>query len=416
MQLQVNQTEKILILGGNKAQIPLIEASRREGYFVVLCDYTTTNPGITFADKHYQEDFQNKDIVLEIAQKENIKGIISNSEAAMPIVAYVSEKLGLVGNTYESVKKLNSKMDFRDLQDELGVYAPKHYVSATFEEACEQAKLISYPIIMKPCKSSGSRGTTKIESYKMFLTLSDNWKKCSLFSLNRKVVIEEFVEMPDLDKVIDGDIFLYNGKFIWDGLFTSKRSPLEPMLPMTQTYPIILTAEEIEEVKKTVRKLLLGAGITFGEFNIELYFTKNDELFCIEINARQGGNGIPSMIKRHCGIDLYKLLVTTAMGHTDYFDRILTIGSEYKFVSRHPVYSHCMGIYKGLNISKVIKPFITQIQSFGLENQQIGRGKMAQDMLAMVDLEFPNRELQLKMVHDIENYIEPIVFTEKVIL
>lgn len=409
MPFRIDEREKILILGGNTAQIPLIEASRKEGYYVVLCDYTTTNPGIPLADKHYQEDFQNKEKVLEIAKQENVSGVISNSEAAMPVVAYVCENMGLVGNTVGSVQILNSKNEFRDLQKKVGVFSPEHFITESFEEACEKAKCLSYPIIMKPCRSSGSRGTTKILDYDEFITHSKEWEKCSLFSLNRKVVIEEFVEMPDLEKVIDGDIFIHRGHIIWDGLFSSKRSPKEPMLPMTQTFPIILTEDEINEVKATTEKLLKEAGIVFGEFNIELYYGEEKRLFCIEINARQGGNGIPLMVQKHCGIDMYKLLVTTVMGHDEYYNQVINAEREYHYVSRHPVFSHVAGRYTGIQLSEAIKPFVTSIQTYGFEGQVIHRGIMARDKVAMVDLEFPNREIQLQLVQSIEDHIMPQV-------
>lgn len=404
--------EKILILGGNTAQIPLIEASHKEGYYVVLCDYTTTNPGIPLADSHYQENFQDKERVLEIAKAEKVSGVISNSEAAMPIVAYVCENMGLVGNTVRSVQILNSKMEFRDLQKRVGVFAPKHFITESLEEACEKAKSLSFPIIMKPCLSSGSRGTTKIYDYYDLLTKSEEWRNCSLFSLNHRVVIEEFVEMPDLERVIDGDIFLYKGDIIWDGLFSSKRSSKEPMLPMTQTFPIVLSQNELDEVKTTTEKLLKEAGIVFGEFNIELYYSKGTRLFCIEINARQGGNGIPFMIQKHCGIDMYKLLVTTVMGHDKYYNQIVNTVRECHYVSRHPVYSHVSGHYIGIKFSDTIKPFVTGFQTSGFEGQFIHRSKMASDKLAMVDLEFPNRETQLFFIQNIEEHIAPQVEEE----
>lgn len=401
--------EKILILGGASAQVPLIKTAQREGYYVVLCDYTSTNPGIFIADKHYQENFRDCEKVLEIAKAEGVKGVISNSEAAVPVVAFIAETLGLVGSTVDSVNKLNSKMGFRELQVQAGVFAPKHIVTSSFEEAVEMVKELTFPIIIKPCRSSGSRGTEKIEDYETFLTFAEKWKMCSLYSLNKKVVFEEFVEMPSLDNIIDGDIFVHNGTIIWDGLFSSKRSVHAPMLPMTQTYPIILTEDELEEVKDNVSKIIKAAGITFGEFNIELYYGKNHELFCIEINGRQGGNGIPEMIRRHSGIDMYKLLVTTVMGDDSYFEQILSEKREYRFVSRHPVFSRVSGTYQGVELSEEIKPFVTGVQDFFERGQLARPGEMARDKVALVDLEFETREQQLYYVDNIEEHVKPII-------
>lgn len=407
--LEHHFTQKILILGGNTAQIPLIEASHCEGYYVVLCDNTTTNPGIRLVDKHYQENFQDREKVLEIAVKEGVKGIISNSESAMPVVAYVSEQLDLVGNSLESVQTLNSKIKFRALQKRLGIFVPNHVVTSSFSEALETVSELHFPIIMKPCRSSGSRGTTRIDSFDELSGCCEKWKKCSLYSIDRRVVLEEFIEMPSLDRVIDGDIFVLNDRILWDGLFTSKRSESEPMLPMTQTFPILLDEPELEELKSTVKQLLSGAGIKFGEFNIEFYYTSSKRLFCIEINARQGGNGIPEMIHKHCGIDMYKLLVTTVMGNNDYFDQITRQPREVRFVSRHPVFSHSDGIFNRLVISSEIKPYVIAEKKYVESGTAISRGVMARDKLAMIDLEFPNRETQLFFISNIEKYIYPDV-------
>lgn len=401
--------KKILILGGASAQVPLIRTAQELGYYVVLCDYTSTNPGIFIADKHYQENFRDSEKVLEIARKEGVGGVISNSEAAVPIVAYVAQTLGLTGSTVESVKKLNSKIGFRELQVQAGVFAPKHIITSSFEEAVEKVKGLEFPIIIKPCRSSGSRGTEKIDDYETFLTFNEKWHNCSLYSLNKKVVFEEFVEMPSLDNIIDGDIFVMNDTIIWDGLFSSKRSSLAPMLPMTQTYPIILTPEELEEVKDTVTKIIRTAGITFGEFNIELYYGKNHELFCIEINGRQGGNGIPEMIRKHCGINMYKLLVTTVMGDNSYLEEILSQKREYRFVSRHPVFSRVHGTYQGVELSPEIKPFVTRVEDFFQRGQLARPGEMARDKVALVDLEFETREQQLYYVNIIEDHIKPVI-------
>ena len=45
--------KKILLLGGSAQQIIAIETAKRLGYYTVLCDYLTDNPGQYHADKFY---------------------------------------------------------------------------------------------------------------------------------------------------------------------------------------------------------------------------------------------------------------------------------------------------------------------------------------------------------------------------
>ena len=72
--------EKILVLGGATAQVPLIRAAKQAGLYVVLCDWTTTNLGISIADKHYQVSTLDLEAVLEVAKSEKIDGVVSNSD------------------------------------------------------------------------------------------------------------------------------------------------------------------------------------------------------------------------------------------------------------------------------------------------------------------------------------------------
>lgn len=400
---------KILILGGNVAQIPLIQAAKREGYYVVLVDYTTTNPGIVLVDKHYQVNFMDREKVLEIGRNEQVQGVISNSEAAMTVVAYVSEQLNLVGNTLESVSKLSSKIGFRVLQREIGAFVPEHIVTVSFEEACQKVYQLRFPIVIKPSKSSGSRGTTKVAARKYFEDNRDKWEACQDFSRDGQVVLEEFVESATPDCTIEGDVFICNGHILWNGLFTNKRSLRAPMVPMMDVFPPLLNQIQLREVKATIADLFCRAGIVFGEYNIEMYYTPRNELFCIEINPRQGGNGIPDIVKKHSGTDMYKLLVTTAMGDNSYFEEVRHKSGQGKFVVRHLVFSHEAGLFQELYIAPELRHYITQVQLDLQSGEKVDACRSAEDMVGFVDLEFATREQQIYFLDEIEEKIRPVV-------
>ena len=403
---------KIMILGGNVAQIPLIEAAKREGYYVVLVDYTTTNPGIPLADKHYQVNFMDREAVLKIAEREQVEGVISNSEPAMTVVAYISQKRGLVGNTLESVQNISSKMDFRRLQKKVGAYAPEHIVTASFEEALQQIEKLTFPIILKPGKSSGSRGTTKVADRADFQNCRENWEACSRFSMDARVVLEEFVEMQIPGRAIEAEVFVCNGQYLWDGLFTNERRLDALELPMTNIFPPLLSDGQTAEVKQTVQQLLDGAGITFGEYNIELFYTPANRLFCIEINPRQGGCGMPELVQKYSGADMHKLLVTTAMGDNAYFEKLLQEQRQGRFVVRQEVFSREDGILQQLFIAPELLPFVIDIHYSRKPGDPVRAVRMAGDIVAWVDLAFESRRQQLDHLKQIKEEIYPIVKTK----
>ena len=118
--------KKILLLGGSAQQVIAIETAKRLGYYTVLCDYLPDNPGQYVADKFYLVSTTDKEAVLEVAENENIDGILAYaSDPAAPTAAYVAEKLGLPGSPYESVEILCNKDRFRAFLEDNGFCTPK---------------------------------------------------------------------------------------------------------------------------------------------------------------------------------------------------------------------------------------------------------------------------------------------------
>ena len=72
--------EKILLLGGSAQQIVAIETAKKLGYYTVLCDFLSDNPGQYHADKFYLESTTDKEKILEIAKEEKINGPFSTIE------------------------------------------------------------------------------------------------------------------------------------------------------------------------------------------------------------------------------------------------------------------------------------------------------------------------------------------------
>lgn len=64
--------KKILLLGGSAQQVIAIETAKKLGYYTVLCDFLTDNPGQYVADKFYLVSTTDMDAVLDVAQKKKL--------------------------------------------------------------------------------------------------------------------------------------------------------------------------------------------------------------------------------------------------------------------------------------------------------------------------------------------------------
>ncbi len=399
---------KILILGAAQDQVTLIEASKSLGYYIVCCDRTTTNPGLALVDKHYQISYTEKDEVLDIARKEGVEACVSNGELAMPTVSYLVEKLNLLGNTSESIELLGNKESFRSLQKKVGVYVPQSYASTTFEEFALYIEQMALPIIIKPAKSRGTQGTTKIESLDDKEYIQKLYKDSQAYSDNGVVLIEEFIEMPSSLEIVEGDVFFYKGQFLWDGFFYNKRSPRRPMLPMSYR-PLDDNDPNLDKIKETLSKIILESGIVLGAFNVELYMTPKGEPFVIEVNIRQGGGTIPLFIKEFSDIDFSKLLLSLSMGDERYFEEVQAKEKVKNFVSLHTIMSEKTGVYNGLYIDDEVQPYVLRTFIRKKEGDAVIKGENLTHQIGLIYLKFPTREEQLKYHYKLEDYIYPLL-------
>lgn len=396
--------KKIMIVGGGIRQVQLLDAAKKLNYHVVLCDMTTECPGYIFADTYYAVSTMDYEALLDVAKKEKIDGIITNSEPAMPIVTRIANELGLVGNSEDGINILMSKSRFRDLQKQVGVYYPKHFVTSSFDEMFERLPELNYPIIIKPCECSGSRGSRKIEHYDRQI-IKEVFTDCKKYSRNNMVAVEEYVEMPSLT-TIEGDIFLYEGEILWDGLFYTTRAAWAPMVPMTYTAPLFLEKEKFDKLKDTLSKLFKAAGVQFGEYNIEGYFNKKGDFFVIEINVRQGGHEIPLLIYDYSGIDLCKLLVSTAVRDTNYWDYVKNYERQYRYAIKQTTFSPVAGRYAGLYIDDSIMKYVTRTLEYLKEGDNVEKCVDGTSLVAIADLVFPTFEEQLNCYEKINDLIK----------
>ncbi len=383
--------KKILIVGGGVNQMPLIYAAKESGYYVIVVDQAGEKcPGYNIGDRFYNVSTQDEKAILEVAMKEGIDGIISNSEASMLIVNIIAAKLNLIGNSIDGIKSILSKSKFRDLQRRAGVYAPAHYEVTTAKDTMSVAERLKYPIIIKPCESSASRGCRKVEQFAQ-KDIEEAFQVCEHHSRNKKVVIEEWVTMPSL-QTIEGDIFVFGDTILWDGLFYTTRAAWAPMVPMTYTAPLLIDNTKLNSIKSTISQILNAAGIRFGEFNIEGFFTESDEFFVIEINARQGGNFLPGFLHRFTGIDYNRLLVTTCVNDDYYWNTVLTSEHHSRFAVLHSVYSQKEGIYNSLTFDPLIKDKITNVTELLSAGGKVEKCIDGTSIVASVDLEFNSVE------------------------
>lgn len=346
--------KKILLLGGSAQQVIAIKTAKELGYYTVLCDYLSDNPGQYVADKYYNASTTDVEAVYQIAKDEQVDGILAyaSDPAALP-AAIVAERLGLSTNPAKSVEVLGLKYPWRQFLHNNGFACPKVYSfhpDTTLEDVKENAKDFTFPVVVKPTDSSGSKGVTVLESWdglEQAIVWADS------YSRNKVLLVEEYIQRG-FPSVIGGDIFVWKGKVVLYGEMECLRDLVHsPLIPIGEMLPAGINTSQRNNIYKELQKIVTVLGIRFGELNIEIILDKNDNVHFLELGPRAGGNMIPIQLSDAYGIDLVKANVQAAMGEKPEFLE-QPVKSLPGCFMHYVLHSYEAGTFKGVEIDERI--------------------------------------------------------------
>ena len=399
--------KKIMLLGGSAQQIVAIETARKLGYYTILCDYLVDNPGQYVADKFYLVSTTDKEAVLNVAQEESIEGILAYaSDPAAPTAAFVAEKMGLPGNPYRSVEILCNKDKFREFLAQNGFCTPKAKGYHTVEEALKDINKnqFSFPVIVKPVDSSGSKGVGRID----FLDEAfEKLKTAMSYSRTRRIIIEEFVEKYGYQ--IAGDGLTIEGKLVFrcfaNDHFNDKC--VNPFVPISASFPYHMPENVQKKIHNEIQRLVSLLDMKTCTYNFDIRIDKDLNVYLMEVAPRDGGNYIPQLIKYATGIDLVECSVKAAMGEKLYNIQMIEQSGYWAYFAVHSLRD---GILQEIKIDKtfaarhivenhIIKQKGDSVQSF------IG----ANTTLGILLLKFDNMEEMLDSIENHENWLQVVL-------
>lgn len=384
--------KKILLLGGSAQQVVAIKTAKQLGYYTVLCDYLPDNPGQYVADKYYNASTTDVEAVYEIARSEQVDGILAyaSDPAALP-AAIVAERLGLPSNPARSVEVLGLKYSWRQFLYEHGFACPKFrsfHPDTSFDEIKANCTNFTFPVVVKPTDSSGSKGVTRLDSWEG-LEKAVAW--ADSYSRNKVLLIEEFI-YRGFPAIIGGDIFVWDGKVVLYGEMSCLRdTEKSPLIPIGEQMPSGLSAKQKANVYSELQRIVTALDIRFGELNIEIILDKDDNVHFLELGPRAGGNMIPIQLGDAFGIDLVEANVQAAMGiKPDFLAGPVT--PLPGFYLHYVLHSYEAGAFKGIAIDESISKNVYRQVIYKNESDPVEVFDGAGKALGVVFLHFDNAE------------------------
>lgn len=399
--------KKILLLGGSAQQVVAIETAKRMGYYTILCDYLSDNPGQYISDKFYQISTTDKEAVLAIALQEQIDGILAYaSDPAAPTAAYVAEKLKLPTNPYSAVETLCNKDKFRMFLSSHGFNVPRAKGFMDKEKALLEIGGFNLPIIIKPVDSSGSKGVTVLHGLGGLGRAIDD---AFSYSRGHRIIIEEFIERKH-PYLIGGDIFVVNGKVIQWGLMNCHRDDrVNRLVPVGKSYPPLLEENNLQSVRHTLQKLVTDLGIRSGPMNVELIVDRHNRVFPIDIGPRSGGNMIPELLSMIFNCDVVKMSVQTVMGEDVGND----IREGHPYFATQNLHSDRKGILNRIDFSPEIQKYIIRKNIYKKPGDYVDFFGNAANALGIIFLRFPDQDTMIKMEENMNAHITIVLRGDK---
>ena len=305
--------KKILIIGAGFLQSFVIMKAKKLGYEVLAVDGNPEAVGFRFADKYEVINIVDEKACLAYAQKENIDGVITAAtDYGVLTAAYIAEQMNLKGLDYEVAKLIKNKYQVRKCLFEAKVDdAEQAYEVNENTNLISLAKKLSFPVMVKPCDGSGSRGVSRVDDAAQF---ADACKGAMAASLTHRAEVETFIAGQEYG----AESLVVNGEAHVLGIMRKWMTAPPYYAELGHAIPSGLDNDAESKVIACVQKAIKALGINFGSVNMDLLVTEDSKVYIVDIGARMGGNligshiipygtGIPYieyMIKAHAGESL----------------------------------------------------------------------------------------------------------------
>ena len=302
--------KKILIIGAGFLQSFVIRKAKEMGYETLTVDADPNAVGFRYADKYEIINIVDEKACLSYAQKENIDGVLTAAtDYGVLTAAYIADQMNLGGLDYEVAKLIKNKYRVRKCLYEAKVDDTEQAFEVN--ESTDIAflcKKLSFPVMVKPCDGSGSRGASRVDDKSQF---ADACHNAMAASITHRAEVETFI----VGREYGAESLIINGKV--HVLSIMKKWMTEPpyYAELGHAIPTDLPYEVEERAKCCVERAIKALGINFGSVNMDMLITSEGKIYIIDIGARMGGNMIGSCIIPYgTGIDYMANMIRNAVG------------------------------------------------------------------------------------------------------
>ena len=394
--------KKLMILGGSRYALPVIEAAKKLGIYTITADYLPDNIAHKYSDEYVNVSIIDKEATLEVARRLNIDGVMSfGCDPGVVTAAYVAEEMDLPNvGPYESVCILQNKAQFRKFLTDNGFNVPVAKGYKCIDEALKDIGLFNWPVIVKPTDSAGSKGVTRVNK-------PDELKKSIEYALSysrsNEFIIEDFITQHGFSS--DTDSFSVDGelKFVSFNCQRFDANAINPYTPAAYSWPSSMSTEHQEELKNEIQRLIKLLGMRTAVYNIETREGTDGKAYIMEVSPRGGGNRLAECLRYATGVDMITNMVKYSVGlPIDNIEQKPYDGCWAEII----LHSDKPGTFKELWVSDEIIGNVYERDLWIKEGDHVGGFEAANEAIGTLILKMNSQEEINEILSNQDRYVE----------
>ncbi|MGB5809256.1 MAG: ATP-grasp domain-containing protein [Polyangiales bacterium] len=326
---------RLLMLGGGPMQMPALRAAKRAGHQVATVDPNPRAPGFDVSDEAHVADLADEARCLDVALSFRPDGVMTfAADYPMPMVGKIARALGLPGPSLDSILAATDKSVMRRVLSDGAVPIPEWCVVYSEAETLEAMQGLQTDAVLKPARSSGGRGVTKLERDADRTTIREAFERARGVSPNDSspLLLEAFVDGPEFSV----EAISANG--VTRILAVTDKATTGPphFVEVGHRQPSALDEADRVRVEDVTKRSIAALGLNDTPSHTELRLGPSGPVV-VEIASRCGGGYICShLVPISTGVDMVGAAVSVALGLTPNLEPTESRGAAIAFVRAEP--------------------------------------------------------------------------------
>ena len=286
--------KKIIVLGAGPIRIGqgvefdystvhAVNTIRRCGYEAIIINNNpeTVSTDYTTSDKLYFEPLTVED-VMEVIDFEKPDGVIASlgGQTAINLAAPLAARgVKLIGTDCDAIDRAENRDAFEKILEELEIPQPKGQAVTNIEDGVKVAKMVGYPVLVRPSFVLGGRAMQLVSNEKQ---LRQYLKTAVEIDEDKPVLVDHYIKGKEVevDAICDGrDVFVAGIMELVERTGVHSGDSIS-------VYPSFSISDKVKgKILTYSKKLGVGIGIV-GLFNIQFIVDQNDDVYIIEVNPR----------------------------------------------------------------------------------------------------------------------------------